>query len=238
MIRKTLLSSVVFMLATGASFAADMPSRVAPAPYLSPAPIYNWTGFYVGVNAGYGWGTQNPLSVLNQNFDRFDYSVKGGLFGGTIGAQIQAGHVVMGVEGDMAWSNVNGGANFRPGILGVPSPFVLSLRSNHTSLATLRTRVGYAMDNWLFYGTTGIALQPGTVKGATLPGAACGTLGLLPRCNGSTLHPGIAMGLGVEYGITQNWSAKAEYLFVVNVAGVSTEKLNVVRLGLNYRFGG
>jgi outer membrane immunogenic protein len=65
----------------------------------------------------------------------------------------------------------------------------------------------------------------------------CGTLGVLPDCSGSSWRPGIAAGLGVEWGFTPNWSVKAEYLYTAVVgSGVSTDKLNTVRAGINYRF--
>ena len=57
-------------------------------PLLSPTPVYNWTSFYVGVNAGYGWGKQNPLALLSSSFDiTLSYAVNGGLVGGTFGAR-------------------------------------------------------------------------------------------------------------------------------------------------------
>jgi outer membrane immunogenic protein len=71
--------------------AADLP--MAPSYQPAPAPVvarvYNWTGFYVGVNGGYGWGSQDPLNIITNRFDSFSTSIAGGAFGGTLGAQIQ-----------------------------------------------------------------------------------------------------------------------------------------------------
>jgi outer membrane immunogenic protein len=68
-------------------------------------------------------------------------------------------------------------------------------------------------------------------------GVPCGTLGVLPNCSASAWRLGLAAGLGVEWGITQNWSAKLEYLYIAVLgSGASTDNLNTVRAGLNYRF--
>ena len=56
--KKILLSSVAFLGFTAGAMAADLPSRAAPAPMIAAVPIFTWTGFYVGVNAGYGWQRQ------------------------------------------------------------------------------------------------------------------------------------------------------------------------------------
>ena len=70
--------------------------------------VYNWTGLYVGVNGGYGWGQQDPLTLFSNRFDRSSFNINGGMFGGTVGAQIQQGYVVLGLEGDLDWANIKG----------------------------------------------------------------------------------------------------------------------------------
>ncbi|HEV2566391.1 MAG TPA: porin family protein, partial [Microvirga sp.] len=70
--KKILLSSVALLgLATGA-MAADLPSRRAPAPVVAAVPVFTWTGFYVGVNAGYGWNTNDSITVGGVRFDLDD----------------------------------------------------------------------------------------------------------------------------------------------------------------------
>jgi outer membrane immunogenic protein len=239
MMRNRLLLAACFALSSVASVvAADLPMRSAPPPMLSPVPIYNWTGFYVGVNGGYGWGSQNPLALLPGAFisSQSSYNINGGLFGGTVGAQIQSGHVVLGLEGDADWAGIKGTSTV-PTFVGA-LPVTLRLSSQTTGFGTLRTRFGYAADNWLFYGTGGIAVLNASVKGASIAGVPCGSVGILPNCESSSLRPGIAAGLGVEYGFTQNWSAKVEYLWAGAVSGASTQSVNTIRAGLNYRFGG
>jgi outer membrane immunogenic protein len=67
---------------------------------MSPVPVYNWTGIYVGLNGRYGWGTQDPLNIITNRFYSSSLNMNGGVFGGTVGARIQSGHVVFGVEAD------------------------------------------------------------------------------------------------------------------------------------------
>ncbi|MCC8955407.1 porin family protein [Bradyrhizobium sp. Pear77] len=221
----------------GYAAAADLP----PAPaYKAPAPVaavYNWTGFYVGGNAGYGWGNQDPLVLFSNRFDRASFNISGGMIGGTFGAQIQQGYVVLGLEGDLDWADINGSSVVAPSILGVGRGVTLNTSSSISALATVRARVGIAMDNVLLYATGGGAFVKSTASASTVAGVPCGTLGVLPDCSGSSWRPGISAGLGVEYGFTPNWSVKAEYLYTKVVGtGVSTDDLNILRGGINYRF--
>src|ERR1700761_5552180 len=115
-----LLSS--FLAANAADMSVPVKAPVAPA-----VQIYDWTGFYLGINGGYGWGSQDPLAVLTNRFDRSSFSMSGGLFGGTAGAQIQKGHVVLGVEGDIDWANLSGSGIMTPTIAGQAAPITLNI---------------------------------------------------------------------------------------------------------------
>ncbi|MGY3239804.1 opacity protein-like surface antigen [Bradyrhizobium sp. USDA 4448] len=81
-------------------FAADAADLAVKAPPATPAAaVYNWTGMYIGVNGGYGWGKHDPLDLIAGGFDPGrSFNTSGGFIGGTIGAQIQQGYVVMGAE--------------------------------------------------------------------------------------------------------------------------------------------
>jgi outer membrane immunogenic protein len=233
----TTIALVAFVGAVQPVTAADLPTRpaYAPAPMMSPTPVYNWTGIYVGLNGGYGWGSQDPLNLITNRFDGSSLGFSGGVVGGTAGAQIQSGHVVIGLEADIDWANMKGSGTFAPSILGV-SFAAISASTNIDWETTARARVGYAQDNWLFYATGGFAIL-GT-KAAFTPalGLTCGSYTLV-NCSGTSKQFGAALGAGVEYGITQNVSAKLEYLYIT-AASLDVSHHSEIRFGVNYRFGG
>jgi outer membrane immunogenic protein len=168
--------------AAAADYAPYQP--VAPAaPYYAPA--YNWTGFYLGINGGGGWGTSQWDGI-----NTFDLS--GGLIGGTVGYNWQVNQIVLGAEGDIDWSNINGTTT-------VLCPAGCETRNKW--LVTARGRVGYAFDRFLPYVTGGLAA--GDIN-ATRPG--------LPA--GSNSSAGWTLGVGLEVGVVSNVSLKAEYLHV------------------------
>lgn len=216
--------------------AADLPERTyVPAPVMTPVPVYNWTGLYVGLNAGYGFGQQTPLSLISSDFSGFNYNANGFLGGVTAGAQIQSGRVVLGLETDIDWTNTKGSGSGPISFLGTVQG-TATLASTLSSITTLRARVGYAADNWLFYGTGGVAVtnENWTVTTATF---TCGSAGFLPCASRDDLHLGLAAGGGIEYGITPNMSAKVEYMWI-GAGATNTLKENTVKAGVNLRFGG
>ena len=230
-------SAAFVLLATAAvsANAADLPTKAyAPAPVV--AQVYNWTGIYVGANGGYGWGTQDPLTLFSNNLDRTSFNINGGMFGGTIGAQIQQGYVVLGLEGDLDWANIKGNGISTPAVFGIPLG-TLNIATNTSAIMTARLRAGVAMNSWLFYTTGGVAFDKSSASGTSIGALACGAVGVLPNCSASSWRPGLAAGLGVEYGFAQNWSAKLEYLYIATVgSGVSTDHIDTIRAGINYRF--
>jgi len=220
-----------------AASAADLPRRPAPAPLLNPTPVYNWTGIYFGLNGGGGWGRQDPLNLITNRFDGQSVDFSGGVFGGTAGAQIQSGHVVLGFEADLDWANMKGSATFIPSNGGIPiTPAAISATTKIDWEATARARIGYAQDNWLFYATGGLALLGAYSSFAPPLCVTCGTFGIV-NCAGTSRQVGAVLGAGVEYGITQNVSAKLEYLYLT-AASLDISHHSEIRAGLNYRFGG
>jgi outer membrane immunogenic protein len=232
--KKTILASVGSVLLSVLSpvFAADLPPipvKGAPAPYI--APYYNWTGFYVGINGGYGWGTSSH-TFPTAGTTTGNFGVSGLLVGGTLGYNWQFGAFVFGLEGDMDWSNIKG-STACPG-----AGFTCETRNNW--LGTGRGRIGYAFDRWLPYFTAGGAY--GDIK-ATVIGPVVTT-------SESASRFGWTIGGGVEAAVFGNWTAKVEYLYVdlgsfdCSAAGCQTGggvdtvtfKTNIVRAGLNYRF--
>lgn len=221
------------------ALAADLPQRPAPAPLLAPTPVYNWTGIYFGLNGGGGWGHQDPLNLITNRFDNDSVSFSGGVFGGTAGAQIQSGHVVLGFEADLDWANMKGSATFVPTVGGGPiigAPGAINATTKIDWEATARARIGYAQENWLFYATGGLAVLGTKSTFTPALGVSCGTFGIL-NCTGTSKQIGAALGAGVEYGITQNVSAKLEYLYLT-AASLDISHHSEIRAGLNYRFGG
>jgi outer membrane immunogenic protein len=205
---------------SGQAVAADMgrplPYKAPPIPYV--APYYNWSGFYVGINGGGGWGT----SRWDGGLGSFDTS--GGMIGGTAGFNWQASQMlVVGAETDFDWANIRGSGT-------CVGPFICSTRANW--LGTTRGRVGLAFDRVMPYVTGGVAY--GNVKAWD---------GLISE---SATKAGWTVGGGVEFAFLGNWSAKAEYLYVdlgsfncATCLGGSPNvswKSHLVRGGINYRF--
>jgi outer membrane immunogenic protein len=214
--------------AMGPAAAADLPPRlpVTKAPAYIPPSVYNWTGFYIGVNGGYGWGQSEHNDAL-LGVATGDFDLSGALVGGTVGFNYQVGPWVWGLEGDLDWANINGtSATFLTGA-GLTS-YSTELRW----LSTVRGRLGYAFDRVLPYVTGGLAV--GDVRAdINTPGAIA---------TGTNTQVGWTVGAGLEYGITPNVTAKVEYNYVD--LGSSTPILadsvdfraHIVRGGVNWKF--
>ncbi|MFL4996574.1 MAG: porin family protein, partial [Microvirga sp.] len=109
--KKILLASVALLGFAGAASAADLPVRAAPpAPIIAAVPVFTWTGFYVGVNAGYGWNANDSITVGGVRFDLDD---EGGFVGGAqAGYNYQIGSFVVGLEGDIQYADFGGDDRF------------------------------------------------------------------------------------------------------------------------------
>lgn len=228
--KKLLLASVALasVAAAGAASAADLPSRRAPSSYeyAAPAPVFTWTGFYLGLNAGYGWG-----SFTNGSEQLF--GKPSGFAGGvTAGFNWQAAqNFVLGIEGDWDLTGINNHTQL---------PFFgFNGGGKLSSLATIRGRLGFAADRALIYATGGLAM--GSVSVNVNDWRAVPFFG-----SNSSFSAGWALGAGLEYAFTDRISGKAEYmfsslgskeLFVFSPDWVNTG-LNVsqIRAGVNYHF--
>jgi outer membrane immunogenic protein len=236
MTKNILIGAVAaLLLAPTAALAADLPMKaVAPI-----APIYDWTGFYIGATAGGSIGASDHIDRATGLSDANGYNITGGLGGGTIGYNWQVSRFVVGFEGDASWGSEYG-SNFDTGTVGAGTGF--RSFTKETWVATARARVGYAVDNLLFYGTGGYAAtsaEAGIKDGATLALLASTT----------STHSGWVAGVGLEWGFAPNWSAKFEILHMeynstvfntVVAEGNRNIPLNdsIGRVGVNYRFGG
>jgi outer membrane immunogenic protein len=210
------IGALAMVTMVGAANAADLPRRQAmPAKAPMYAAPYSWTGAYVGINGGGGWGR----SSFSAPFATGGVDVSGALLGGTLGYNYQMGQAVFGVEGDIDWSNIRGSAPCA----------ATTCQTRNDWLGTARGRIGYAFDRFLPYVTGGAAF--GNIKTA-ITGIGTATETKL----------GWTLGGGIEASIAGPWSAKVEYLYAdlgrgATVGGSSaTFHTNIVRAGVNYRF--
>lgn len=231
--KRMLFVGAVALAAATPALAADLPPAgplpQAPATYIpAVAPVYNWSGIYIGINGGYAFGDSDWDGATPVGTG--DFNINGALVGGTMGANFQSGQFVFGVEADGDWTDIKGSTS-SGGCFGA------TCQTSNDWLATVRGRVGYAFDRVLVYATGGGAA--GDVK-ATLT---------TPGFTGSTDNTefGWTAGAGVEFAITENVTAKAEYLFVDLSDGscggaVCTPAIPVsfdaslIRAGLNFKF--
>jgi outer membrane immunogenic protein len=223
--KRIVLACVGVAALGGAASAADLAPAPGPAPYYKApiyAPEYNWSGFYLGINGGGGWGSSTWTTT-----DRFGTS--GGLVGGTIGYNYQINQAVLGVEGDIDWADINGTT-----AAGCTSVTGAGCRTGDNWLSTIRGRLGYAADRFMPYVTGGAAFGDIRASGPGLAGV-------------DTTNTGWTAGGGIEFAIAGHWTAKAEYLYVdlgrVScglACGAVTQNVswrsNIGRVGINYRF--
>ncbi|MBB3020744.1 outer membrane immunogenic protein [Microvirga lupini] len=152
-------------LAAAAASAADLPVRSAPpAPIIAAAPIFTWTGFYAGVNAGWGWRNDDSESVIIGGGAPgtlfFDNNNDGGFTGGAqIGYNYQIGSFVLGLETDIQWADTNQDVRVSFVPAAAPGTFVPGEFRDDLSdwFGTLRVRAGVAFDRVLIYATGGLA---------------------------------------------------------------------------------
>ncbi len=216
---------VGFLAATGCASSADL--SPAPVPAVAPA-AYNWNGLYLGLNAGYGFGTDTTTASGGGVSASANTNVPGFVGGAQIGVNYQTGAVVWGFEADFDASTQN--QSLAAG--------VLSGTSQMPWFGTLRGRLGLAFDRLLVYATAGGA--GGELRSSfAIPTGSTST---------TVTYGTWTAGGGLEYGITDNLSARIEYLYFdsgnVGTGSIgppttaisSRFKDNLMRVGLNYRF--
>jgi len=212
------IGALAMVTTIGAANAADIARRQAmPTKAVPYVQAYNWTGGYIGINGGGGWGRGDTSAPFSSGGG---FRTSGGIVGGTVGYNWQMGQTVFGLEGDIDWSNIRGSATCGAGF---------SCETKDSWLATARGRVGYAFDRFLPYVTGGLAV--GDIKN-TVSGIGSAT----------STKAGYAIGGGVEAALAGPWTAKVEYLYAdlgrgASVAGADTRfNTSLVRAGVNYRF--
>jgi outer membrane immunogenic protein len=235
---------IAFCLAAASrAVAADIPSPGFPEPPPPRAPTtatppYNWGGIYFGINGGYGFGGSTwtaPATSTCPNCTSGSFDTDGFLIGGTVGVNFQPHDFVFGAEADLDWTKINGSVALTNTLCGTAS-----CQTANDWLGTVRSRFGLAVNRFFVFGTAGGAF--GNIQAGRNP----------PGSYDSSTQFGWTAGVGAEYAVTENLTAKAEYLFVDlgsstcaatasacgTVAAGSTVSLtaNLVRLGVNFKF--
>ena len=245
--KKLVLVASILASTTVAASAADMAPRYAKAPPPMIAPIYNWGGFYVGVNGGWGsshncWTNTAVFGVAVAAVGEGCHDSSGGSAGGQVGYRWQAGNWVFGLAAQGDWADFSG-SNASLRFAGVTN------RTRIDAFGLFTGQVGYAWNNALFYVKGG-----GAVTDNRYEGLVTGTGVVLDRATDTRW--GGTVGAGIEYGFAPNWSAALEYnhLFmgtnnyaltsVVAPVGVNTrndsvrQDADMVNVKVNYHFGG
>jgi len=238
---KFLLGTTMFagLMIAGAAQAADMPLKAPPR----QAPIYSdWTGFYLGVHGGYGWGE------MKFDFDPYPFSnpePKGGVFGGQAGYLWQWGNVVGGLEIDYSAANLKDDQTVTGRIFDNEVAVSVTQSAKVDALGSARARLGFLWSpNLLAYGTAGVAWAQSSL-GYSLDVCFRGQCG----GGGITAHEssfGWVAGAGLEYQFNNNWRLRAEYLhYDFGTVGYSFQpiftfnadlKVDVVRGALSFKF--
>jgi outer membrane immunogenic protein len=258
---KKFLLAAVGLVALGMAApasAADLPAKVyTKAPAVVPIPIYDWSGFYIGGNAGYGWSNRcidvtaiNGVGFVDAEGCR---SSGGGVVGGQIGYRWQVTNWVFGLEAQGDWANLrnsNRSLFFTSPVTGLADTWT----TKTNSLGLFTGQVGYAWNNVLWYvkGGAAVANQNWTLFDSTT------SVGIVTA---NRTRWGGTVGTGIEYGFAPNWSVALEYdylwrvsdsnnyvipagvLNAVGVGGVTAitantrADLNMITARINYRFG-
>ena len=210
--KKFVAAALAATLMSGAAYAADLGTR-KPTPVLPIIPVFTWTGFYVGVNAGYAFDGTSRFTTFNgpgtangaPGAGGVGLPIRPGLAsvnsdgftgGGQVGYNYQFGQgfggggVVVGVEADIAYTDLNRTSAF------VVNGTTSLLNANLNYLGTVRGRVGYAFDRFLIYGTGGFAFGDVSTSANFLTAGVSSFAG-----RRSDTETGYAYGGGIEYAI-------------------------------------
>jgi outer membrane immunogenic protein len=203
--RKFLLGGMAVLALSGApALAADMALK-APAPAVNN-PSYDWSGFYIGGHVGSLWGR---TSVVENGALIESGAPTNGVVGGVLaGYNWQRGPLVLGIEGDFGWANAHGTGTGPPPPPAPPPPLGPPV-PNHYNLnwdSHIVGKAGFAVGNWMIFGTGGLATAGFSFQPSFLPPAA-------PTLEQSRTYAGFSLGAGVEYAFTQNLLGRVQYIY-------------------------
>jgi outer membrane immunogenic protein len=245
--RKLLAGAALTAISSGFAYAADLPVKTA-----QPATVYDWTELYIGGLVGGGYSTHDvsdpALGPLRGAPYAQGISASGFIGGVEGGARGQFGKLVVGVESDITWGNLNGtnASAFGPGTLTISRAFTADTNWIATTAATFGTTLAPTV---LLYGKAGVAwANTGYTDSWSVPG--------MPSFGGtgSDTRVGWTVGTGVEWAVTTSLSLKAEYDYLdfgkhnvaINeaAAGIAvmpitqdSNHINQFKAGLNWRIG-
>jgi outer membrane immunogenic protein len=235
--KKLLLAGVAAMALAFGAQAADLGVPRGAVAGVVVAPVFSWTGFYVGGDIGY-WTSSTTVLLPALAGTTTSPNPNGIKLGGHIGYRHQfSNSLVLGVEGDLSWL---GGSNREATLPGF-APNVFRLRA--TWDGSIRGTAGFAIDRALIYATGGVAFIQTNGCGANPPGTAC----VAGTQFGST-RTGWTVGAGLAYAVTPNVAIRGEYLYAnygtlnyvtpVSAGGITSYKLDThtIRLGASYMF--
>lgn len=242
------------LFAAGPALSADLPVAMpTKAPAMVPS-MFNWTGFYIGGHAGYGWGNTSytQFNTAGTQDATGNYNSKGWLGGGQIGANwMFVPNWVVGVEADISAADI-AATTFGCSLTGCAAS-----STKGDEFGTVRARLGYTWNNVMLYGTGGWAWSHSSTDrtimcvggGCPLVSAASALVGQAATASGS--QGGWAAGTGLEWGFLPSWTAKIEYMHLefdgvgrdftysspVASRHISTDNgTDIVRVGVNYLF--
>jgi outer membrane immunogenic protein len=237
--RRLLLAGILAFAAGGQALASDLPPPSpprTPVAYVPPVtPVYNWGGFYLGLNMGYGFGTTNWIDSDDPGGETGKFNTNGFVVGPTVGFNFQTDAFVLGAELDFDGSWIDGKKT---------SSFCsftgAQCETKSFWLSTARARLGYAVDRVLFYGTGGGAIGD----------VSTGLSGFFQHHT----KTGWTAGAGIEAAFTENVTARIEYLYVKlqdslctspNACGLDPRgspddtvkfSASLIRVGVTYKF--
>jgi len=224
---RTAIAIVIAAAISGSAMAAD-PTVQAPVYARSvKAPPYNWSGLYLGANVGGAWSNRT-LNVAGTTWD--DPGSTAFIGGFQLGYNLQAGHFLVGVEGDFDWVTFG-----RPGFT-VSSPLgPVQFFDRQKWISTVAARFGIAVDRWLTYGKVGGGWAQDSAA-LTFPSGA-------PIWTDTNTHGGWLLGGGIEYGFKPNWTVKLEYDYLKlgnwtapTVPAEWRRDVQMIKMSINYKF--
>jgi len=235
--KRAALGLFITMGLAGAAQAADLTTPYEPVP--APAPAFSWTGVYIGAHGGYSWAdfTSEPTDAYG------GLKPDGWFGGGQAGYNYQfSNNVVLGIEADASFGSQKDDIST---LLGDPleNAFALDYSTKIDSFGTVRARAGYAIDRFLPYVTGGLAWANAELdfhRSVT----ADGTVVVDNSASDKQTFTGWTLGAGLEYAVTNNVTAKVEYLYAdlgskdfdLGTPVRADLTTQTVKFGINYKF--